>query len=139
MRQGLILAAAVVLSLQSGALLAQSKTPLGFFITSTGSGDGANLGGIAGADAICQKLAAAAGAGGLSSEAAADLHDAFEFIRYVRLLHQAKQIRSGEAPDNFVAPDELSSFEKRHLRDAFQIVRTAQQTLLQSHPLGHVT
>ena len=63
MRQGLILAAAVVLTLQSGALLAQSKTPLGFFITSAGSGDGANLGGIAGADAICQKLAAAAGAG----------------------------------------------------------------------------
>jgi CBS domain-containing protein len=85
------------------------------------------------------RIAAAAGAGGLSSETAADLHDAFEFIRYVRLLHQAKQIRSGEAPDNFVAPGELSSFEKRHLRDAFQIVRSAQQTLLQSHPLGHVT
>jgi len=63
MRQGLILAAAAVLALQSGTLLAQSKTPLGFFITSAGSGDGANLGGIAGADAICQKLAAAAGAG----------------------------------------------------------------------------
>ena len=51
------------------------------------------------------RIAAAAGAGGLSSETAADLHDAFEFIRYVRLLHQAKQIRSGEAPDNFVAPE----------------------------------
>jgi hypothetical protein len=63
MRQELILAAAVVLALQSGTLLAQSKTPLGFFITSAGSGDGANLGGLAGADAICQKLAAAAGAG----------------------------------------------------------------------------
>ena len=85
------------------------------------------------------RITAAAGAGGLSAARAADLHDAFEFIRYVRLLHQAKQIRSGEAPDNFVAPSELSSFEKRHLRDAFQIVRTAQQTILQSHPLGHVT
>ena len=85
------------------------------------------------------RITAAAGAGGLSAARAADLHDAFEFIRYVRLLHQAKQIRSGEQPDNFVAPSELSSFEKRHLRDAFQIVRTAQQTILQSHPLGHVT
>lgn len=36
---------------------------LSFFITSQGSGDGANLGGLAGADAHCQKLAAAAGAG----------------------------------------------------------------------------
>jgi hypothetical protein len=33
------------------------------FITSAGPGNGANLGGLAGADAHCQKLAAAAGAG----------------------------------------------------------------------------
>jgi hypothetical protein len=37
--------------------------PMGFFITSAGPGDGGNLGGLAGADAHCQKLAAAAGAG----------------------------------------------------------------------------
>lgn len=36
---------------------------LGFFITSAGSGDGANLGGLAGADRICQTRAAAVGAG----------------------------------------------------------------------------
>jgi hypothetical protein len=38
--------------------------PMGFFITSTGSGKGADLGGLAGADALCQRLATAAGAGG---------------------------------------------------------------------------
>ena len=37
--------------------------PMGFFVTSTGPGKGADLGGLAGADAHCQKLAAAAGAG----------------------------------------------------------------------------
>jgi hypothetical protein len=36
---------------------------MGFFITSVGKGDGANLGGLAGADAHCQALAAAVGAG----------------------------------------------------------------------------
>lgn len=36
---------------------------LGFFITSAGSGDGANLGGLAGADRICQARAAAVSAG----------------------------------------------------------------------------
>jgi hypothetical protein len=41
----------------------QQKQPMTFFITSAGMGNGANLGGIAGADAHCQKLAAAAGAG----------------------------------------------------------------------------
>ena len=35
---------------------------MSFFITSVGSGDGGNLGGIEGADAHCQQLAAAAGA-----------------------------------------------------------------------------
>jgi hypothetical protein len=42
----------------------QAAPNVSFFITSAGSGDGANLGGLAGADAICQKLAAAVGAGG---------------------------------------------------------------------------
>ena len=38
-------------------------TSLSFFITSVGPGDGANLGGLEGADAHCQSLAAAVGAG----------------------------------------------------------------------------
>jgi hypothetical protein len=45
--------------------LSQAQTPqVGFFITSAGPGKGADLGGLAGADAHCQKLAAAVGAGG---------------------------------------------------------------------------
>lgn len=38
-------------------------TSLSFFITSKGSGDGANLGGLAGADMICKSLATAVGQG----------------------------------------------------------------------------
>ena len=38
-------------------------TTLSFFITSAGSGNGANLGGLAGADKHCQTLAAAVGQG----------------------------------------------------------------------------
>jgi hypothetical protein len=37
--------------------------PMSFFITSAGKGDGANYGGLAGADAYCQQLAAAVGRG----------------------------------------------------------------------------
>ena len=48
----------------SGHLTAAQAPQLGFFITSVGSGKGADLGGLAGADAHCQTLAAAAGAGG---------------------------------------------------------------------------
>lgn len=43
-------------------LMAEDRS-MGFFVTSMGMGDGANLGGLAGADAHCQKLAQAAGAG----------------------------------------------------------------------------
>jgi hypothetical protein len=42
---------------------AQDGPPMGFFVTSVGSGDGGNLGGLAGADAHCQMLATNAGAG----------------------------------------------------------------------------
>ena len=38
-------------------------TPMTFFVTSEPSGDGGNLGGLAGADAHCQALASAVGAG----------------------------------------------------------------------------
>lgn len=41
----------------------QPKPPLSFFVTSVGSGKGADLGGLSGADAHCQKLATAVGAG----------------------------------------------------------------------------
>ena len=56
-------------SLSSALLLAACATapstgPMSFFVSSVGSGKGADLGGLAGADALCQKLAAAAGAGG---------------------------------------------------------------------------
>ena len=54
--------AACALATFSFAAQAQDP-PMTFFITSVGSGDGANLGGIAGADAHCQALAEATGAG----------------------------------------------------------------------------
>lgn len=58
-------AATFAVAVGSGlALLEAQQNQMGFFITSAGSGNGANLGGIAGADAICQRLATAAGAGG---------------------------------------------------------------------------
>jgi hypothetical protein len=39
------------------------QQPMSFFVTSVGLGNGANLGGLAGADRHCQALATAAGAG----------------------------------------------------------------------------
>jgi hypothetical protein len=57
-------AALTVLALAAACTSMASRAPqMGFFVTSRGSGDGANLGGLKGADALCQQLATAAGAG----------------------------------------------------------------------------
>jgi len=59
----LLVASAALLSLGLiGGLNAQSN--LTFFVTSVGSGRGADLGGLAGADQLCAQLAQTVGAGG---------------------------------------------------------------------------
>ena len=60
-----LLASVAVLVIAPGAW-AQSggAENMSFFVTSTGVGDGANLGGLDGADAHCQQLAETAGSNG---------------------------------------------------------------------------
>lgn len=53
--------------------------PMSFFITSVGVGDGANLGGLEGADAHCQKLASEAGAGSKTWRAYLSASGKFDF------------------------------------------------------------
>ena len=73
-------ASALAASLLAGcaAMPGGSGGGMGFFVTSTGSGKGADLGGLAGADRHCQQLATAVGAGGktwrayLSTDASGD-------------------------------------------------------------------
>jgi hypothetical protein len=59
---GITAAIALALGVPVGAP-AQQQTSMTFFITSVGSGKGADFGGLAGADKHCQSLAAKAGAG----------------------------------------------------------------------------
>jgi len=54
---------AIVLSLLMAGAAPSQQNQMTFFVTSVGSGSGANLGGLAGADKHCQALAAAVGAG----------------------------------------------------------------------------
>jgi hypothetical protein len=56
-------AASFVLIAVSACSSMQPKSPMSFFLTSTGSGRGADFGGLDGADKHCQALADAAGAG----------------------------------------------------------------------------
>ncbi|EIM25211.1 hypothetical protein MicloDRAFT_00059320 [Microvirga lotononidis] len=62
MNGGRLLAAIGLLALvPTGSALAQSAQDTTFFVTSVGSGKGADLGGLEGADRHCQSLAEAAG------------------------------------------------------------------------------
>lgn len=73
-RFGVVLCGVAAL-MGSGSVSAENN-PMGFFVTSKGMGQGGNLGGLSGADAHCNKLATAVGAGDrdwrayLSTEAA---------------------------------------------------------------------
>jgi CBS domain-containing protein len=80
------------------------------------------------------RLESAVAAGVLDRETAADLRDALELMSYRRLRHQAEQLRAGEPPDNRILPKGLTDRQRRHLRDAFAIVRAAQQQT--EHRLG---
>lgn len=89
-------------------------------------------GGIA-AVGTWDRLIAGRAAGLLSEEGSRDLMEAYEFIALTRLKHQAGQIRNGKAPDNFVAPEDLSHFERSHLKDAFLVVKTFQSALASAY------
>lgn len=58
------LAAAGIVALASTSMVAADDRPMGFFVTSVGMGDGANLGGLEGADSHCAALAESAGSSG---------------------------------------------------------------------------
>ncbi len=77
--------------------------------------------------------------GRLSAPLAADLRDAWEFLSLLRLRHQASEVAAGRPPDNHVAPSGLSSFEQRHLRAAFGVIRSAQTALAQRYPVRALT
>ena len=59
-----IVGAVALLILGAGTVAHAQQADMSFFVTSAGSGKGADLGGLAGADQHCQQLAQAAGAGG---------------------------------------------------------------------------
>ena len=71
----------------------------------------------------------------VSSSGGHSLIDAYDLIAEMRLEHQARRVKAGEKPDNFMSPADLSDFERSHLRDAFVVVRTMQSAVGQGKGL----
>lgn len=78
------------------------------------------------------RLDAAEAQGVISLSGARDLMEAYDLIAQTRLENQARLVRSGRKPDNFLAPSDMSDFERSHLRDAFVVVRTMQSAVGQA-------
>ena len=74
----------------------------------------------------------------LMEDDAGNLRDALEFISIVRIRHQALAIEEDREPDNNVRPEDLSPFERSHLKDAFQVVSNAQKFLRFRYNAGGV-
>ncbi|MCP4126030.1 MAG: cyclic nucleotide-binding/CBS domain-containing protein [Gammaproteobacteria bacterium] len=81
------------------------------------------------------RLKAVAEGGEVTGEGARDLQDTLEFVSFLRIEHQARQIRAGAEADNFMSPKDLSNFERNHLKDAFSVVRTMQNVLSQRYKI----
>ena len=96
MKKSLLLAATLVAL--SGLQSAAADTSMSFFITSKGGGNGANYGGLTGADAHCQNLAAAAGAGGKTWRAYLSTSGKIDFKNpenNIAAIHARDRIGSG--------------------------------------------
>jgi CBS domain-containing protein len=86
-----------------------------------------------------ERLEAAAEHKSLSRNGSANLIDAYELISTLRMRHQTEQIRHGAKADNFLAPEQLSPLERGHLKDAFRLIDTMQESLGQRYQAGRFT
>ncbi len=64
--------------------------------------------------------------GTLSKDSVENIIGAYRFITQVRFRHQLNALLAGTSPDNHIAPDDFSSFERKHLKDAFKIISELQ-------------
>lgn len=95
-------------------------------------------GGCRGASTL-ERLRCARSRRTLSETGCEELVDALEVIGRSRLRHQARCLREARPVDNLARFEELSSVERRQLRDAFSVVKGLQDALEHSHQLGRIS
>lgn len=86
-----------------------------------------------------ERLKAAARENKISQESAETLVEAFGFLLRLRLRQQLTNLRQGLPPHNKIFLDQLSSLERRHLKEVFLKIREMQEAMSQrfrTHQLG---
>jgi len=84
----------------------------------------------------CDRIEKASKLGELPEPSSRDLRDAFEFVSRLRIAHQTLCMRRGLEPDNHLHLQELSNFERDHLRDAFSVIQSLQDVWAQRYLSG---
>ncbi len=62
-----------------------------------------------------------------------EIRQAFEYIMLLRMRHQYEQIKAGKPPDNFIDPDQLTTLEKKILKDAFLLMQKLQSLIMERY------
>ncbi len=75
-----------------------------------------------------ERITQAAGTAAITKSSADNLIDAYEFLGILRVKHQAKKLAQGLEADNYLSPKELSKLEREHLKDAFKVIKTLQDS-----------
>ena len=75
-----------------------------------------------------ERIKQAAGSAAITKSSAENLLDAYEFLGILRVKHQARKLVQGFEADNYLSPKELSKLEREHLKDAFKVIKTLQDS-----------
>ena len=75
-----------------------------------------------------ERIKQAAGSAAITKSSAENLIDAYEFLGILRVKHQANRLMQGLEADNHLSPKELSKLEREHLKDAFKVIKTLQDS-----------
>ena len=75
-----------------------------------------------------ERIRQAAGTAAITKSSAENLIDAYQFLGILRVKHQANKLVQGLDADNYLSPKELSKLEREHLKDAFKVIKTLQDS-----------
>ncbi|MBI4964300.1 MAG: cyclic nucleotide-binding/CBS domain-containing protein [Desulfomonile tiedjei] len=72
--------------------------------------------------------------GHIPADLYADIREAYEFQTQLNLVHQLRMAESGQAPDSFIDPGDLSDLERKTLKDAFSVINRLRGFIKEAFP-----
>lgn len=83
-----------------------------------------------------ERLHALGGKHNIADEFGEELEHAFEFLTMLRIQQQHRQIEDGVEPDNFINPNEISTFERKVFKESCQLISKIQDLINKKYNPG---